>query len=115
MKEGEIISSPTATLESIIATLLIDAYEDRHVAIADVPGAYLHAEMPPEKIVVLKLRGNFDDIMCRVKPEYRPHIRYEGKCKVLYLRVLRAIYGCLESSLLWYNLFSSTLQKMVFE
>ena len=82
VKDGEIVSSPTATLESIVATLLIDAYEDRYVAIADVPGAYLHAEMPPEKKVLMKLRGKFVDIMCRVNPEYRSHIRYEGKCKV---------------------------------
>ena len=115
IKEDEIISSPTASLESIVATILIDAYEDRYVAIADVPGAYLHAEMPPEKKVLMKLKGKFVDIMCQVNPEYLPHVRYEGKCKVLYLRVLRAIYGCLESALLWYNLYSSTLQKVGFE
>ena len=60
VKEGEIMSSPTAVLESIVATFLIDAYEERHVAIADVPGAYLHAEMPPGKMVLLKLRGSLD-------------------------------------------------------
>jgi len=114
VKEGEIDSSPTAALESIVSTLLIDAYEKRYVAIADVPGAYLHALMPADKLVLLKLRGKFVDIMCQVNPEYKPYVRYEGKCKVLYLHVLRAIYGCLESALLWYNLYSSTLQKLGF-
>ena len=33
---------------------------------------------------------------------------------VLYLRVLRALYGCLESALLWYNLYSSTLVNLGF-
>ena len=32
-----------------MGTLLIDAHEDRDVAIFDVPGAYLQAEMPKEK------------------------------------------------------------------
>ena len=35
--------------------------------------------------------------------------------KVLYLRVLRALYGCLESALLWYDLYSSTLVKHGFK
>ena len=98
-----------------MATLLIDAYESRSTAISDVPGVYLHALMPPEKRILLKLKNKFVDIMCEINPEYLPHVRYEGKTKVLYLRVLRAIYGCLETSLLWYNLYSTTLQKMGFE
>ena len=93
---------------------MIDSYEGRYTAIADVPGAYLHAEMPQDKLVLLKLKGQFVDIMCQVNPEYKQYVRYEGKTKVLYLKVLRAIYGCLESALLWYSLYSSTLQGMGF-
>ena len=44
VKEGDIFSSPTVSLESIMATLIIDAYEGRSTSIVDVPGAYLHAE-----------------------------------------------------------------------
>ena len=49
LKHGETISSPTVSLEAIVGTLLIDANEKRDVAIFDVPGAYLQAEMPREK------------------------------------------------------------------
>ena len=68
VKDGEIASSPTASLESIMATLIIDSYEKRYVAIADVPGAYLHAEMHKDKLVLMKLRGKFVDIMCKINP-----------------------------------------------
>jgi len=34
---------------------------------------------------------------------------------VLYVRVLKAIYGMIESALRWYDLFSSTLTDMGFE
>ena len=34
---------------------------------------------------------------------------YENGIKVLYLIILRALYGCIQSALLWYNLYSSTL------
>ena len=102
------------SLESIIATLVIDAYERRHVVIADVSGAYLHAEMPSDKRVLLKLVGKFIDIMCEVNLEYKKYVRYENGVKILYLRILRALYGCLGSALLWYNLYSSTLVKLGF-
>jgi hypothetical protein len=62
----------------------------------------------------LKLEGAFVDIMCEVNPEYLPDVRFENGKKVLYLRVLKALYGCIESALLWYNLFKSTLEGMGF-
>ena len=47
-------ASPTISLESIMALLLINAYEKRDVAIFDVPGAYLHADVPDDKFIILK-------------------------------------------------------------
>ena len=35
--------------------------------------------------------------------------------RVLYVRVLKAIYGMIERALRWYDLFSSTLADMGFE
>ena len=113
-------SSPTALLESILMTLIIDAWEEHDVAVADIPGAYLHAEFPADKRVILKLKGVFVDIMVDVNPDFGQHIVYKwdrkGKeVKCLYVRVLRALYGCLESALLWYNLYSTTLKDMGFK
>ena len=34
---------------------------------------------------------------------------YESGTKVLYLIILRALYGCIQSALLWYNLYLNTL------
>ena len=66
IKAEDNFASPTASLEPILATLVIDAYEGRDVAVADVPGAYLHAKSPQDKKVVLNLTGVFADIMCSV-------------------------------------------------
>jgi len=71
--------------------------------------------MPEDKKILLKLRGKFADIMCSVNPEYKPYVRTENGEKVLYLRVLKAIYGSIESALLWYDLYSTTLKNMGFE
>ena len=61
---GEEATSLTVTTEALLATLIIDTLEHRDVAIFDVPGAYLHENMPDEKFILLKLEGNFMDIMC---------------------------------------------------
>jgi len=35
--------------------------------------------------------------------------------KVLYLQLLKALYGCVQSALLWYNLFLNTLVQLGFK
>ena len=104
-------SSPTTALEPLMATLLIDAREERDVAIFDVPGAYLHAELPKDKFVLLKLEGPFVDIMCEVNPEYKEDVMFEGNKKVLYVQILQALYSMIKSALLWYSLYIEVLEK----
>ena len=64
-------------------TLVIDAYEERDIATFDIPGAHLHAEIPADKNVILKLRGFFVDIMCNISEEYRQYVRCEKVQKLL--------------------------------
>lgn len=94
--------------------MLIDAYGDRDVAIFDVPGAYLQARMPEGKKILMKFRGEFVDTMCEVNSKYKQYVAEENGKRVLYVRVLRTIYGCIESALLWYELYMKTLKGMGF-
>jgi len=38
-------SSPMASLEAMMMSCCIDAKEGKYVAVADIPGAFLHADM----------------------------------------------------------------------
>ena len=38
-------------------SLIIDSHEGRDVVIFDVPGAYLNADMPEYKLILLKIEG----------------------------------------------------------
>jgi hypothetical protein len=106
-------SSPTVSTDALMMSILIDAWERRDVATADVAGAYLHAEL--KDFTLLKLEGESVDIMCNVCAGYKKFVCYEHGKKVLYLQLLKALYGCVKSALLWYELFSGTLQEMGFE
>ena len=95
-------------------TSVIDATDQRDVAIFDVPGDFLQTVLPADKFLLMRIRDEFVDVMCEVKPEYIPCVRCENGKKVYYINILRAICGCIESALLWYKLYSETLEGMDF-
>jgi len=100
LKEFDTVASPTVSLEGIFTTLLIGAHEGREFISFDVPGAFLQAEMAEDKLVLLKMTGRIADMMCEVNPAYRKHLRKVKGTTVLYMKVIRAIYGCIEAALL---------------
>ena len=66
-------SSPTVATDSIFLTGVIDAKEQRAIAILDIANAFLHAEND-EKILML-LRGRLAEMMVQVDPSmYRKYV-----------------------------------------
>ena len=59
----------------------------------NVPREYLHVDMSKEKRNLMNLRGGVVDTMCQFNPYYEQHVRYENGKKVLYLLLIREIYG----------------------
>ena len=107
-------SSPTNSLETLIVTLIIDAYEQRQASVFDIPGAYLNAYLPDTRTVLIKFEQEFVDIMCTLRPELQQDVIIEGNKQVLYMRIVKALYGCVDSALLWYKKFSEKLIDMGF-
>jgi len=106
-------ASPAVSLESIIMSLIIDATEGRDTATADIAGAYLLALM--DDFVLVKLTGESVRIMCETNKEYEEYVEYENGKPVLYLQLLRALYGCIKSALLWYKTFVEELEDNGFK
>ena len=75
----------------------------------------MHVPMPKDKQVLLKLKVHFVDIMCQINVEYKKYVRIEKGQKVLYILMLRAINGCIESAFLWYSLYKRTLEREGYE
>jgi hypothetical protein len=50
-------------------------------------------------------------LMCKVDPKYREFLRAELKNTV---RMKKALYGCIQSAVLWYNELASTFEAMDF-
>ena len=49
-----------------------------------------------------------------MNPYHIPNIRYKNGKKVLYLKILKTLYGYIESAILWYDLYVYTLKELVF-
>ena len=113
-------SSPTVTQEGIIITGVIDAKEQRDVMICDVPNAFIQAHLPnadvPGERVIMKITGHLVDILVKMAPlEYGPFVVLENGKRVLYLQVLKALYGMLVAALLWYKKFRKDLESVGFK
>ena len=105
------ISSPTVALTSVIAMAALAAREGHHVMTLDHKAAYLNARMegPP---VEMMLSPEVSEILCSIDPKYNKYIRRDGKIAV---RLKKALYGCVQSAVLWYRELSSTLERLGFQ
>jgi hypothetical protein len=103
-------------------TAVIDAHEERDVMTCDIPNAFIQALMPEVKDgderVMMKITGLLVDMLGKLNPElYGPYVVYERdrRNKVLYVQVMRAIYGMLEADILWYKKFRGELEQKGFK
>ena len=109
-------ASPTAKTESVFITGVIEAMEEREVAIIDIPNAFI--QTLNEKLKehhqpdILKVKGLLVEILVQIEPAlYGPYVVYENGVPVLYMLVLMAIYGMVKSSLLFYRKLRKDMEK----
>ena len=107
-------SSPTAHRESILLTISVHTMEGRDVMTQDIPNAFIQAhvpESPDGERIVMKIRGVLVDWLIELDPSsYSQFVVYENGKKILYVEILRAIYGMLVASLLWYQKLRNDLE-----
>ena len=109
------VSSPTMSLEALMLSCAIDAKEGRYVVVADIPGAFLHADMDEDVHMILE--GTIAELIVKLEPSlYQKHVWYTQKGKpMLYVQLKKALYGTLQAALLFWRLLSDTLQEWGFE
>jgi hypothetical protein len=96
--DKNIWSSPTAGSETILVTALIDAYENKYVATADIEGAYLHAHLNTDEEIYLILDKETTAILVKMFPELQKYVSSDG---TLIIKLLKALYGLVQSAKLF--------------
>jgi hypothetical protein len=113
-------ASPTESLESIFLTSIIAGKEERDIMTAEIPNAFIQTLMPEledgQEHVIMKLKGAVLEILVELAPDlYGPYLVLDDGKRVLYLQVLRALYGMLVAALLWYQQFREDLEGVGFK
>ena len=103
-------SSPTANIMSILILIAISVQYGCSLETDDVPGAYLHAPLPENRFIFLKLPNYVSKIWCEKEELIYEQVK-DGKNNV-YIKLQKALYGLKESGLLWFELFMKELQKL---
>jgi hypothetical protein len=81
-----------------VIMIAIAATEKRNVASINITGAYLECEIAEDGEVILML----DPTLTSIKASKDP-------CGKLYVKLKRALYGCIQSAKLWYAKLKSVL------
>ena len=68
-----------------------------------------------EDFVIVKLVGDEVDIISKLNPVYKEYIISKNGKRVLYLQLIKALYGCIKSALLWYECFTKCVFDMGFK
>ena len=107
-------SSPTVSIEAVMLTCAIDAHEERDVATVDIPGAFMQADM--DEVVHMRLEGQMAELLAQLDPGlYRKYAKEENGCTVIYVELLKALYGTLRAALLFWRRISEQLIKWGFK
>jgi hypothetical protein len=118
--EREETLSPTAKGESILLTAVIEAKEGRDVMTVDIPNAFVQTTVPQTDNegdrITMKIAGPLVEMLVDLDPEiYKNFVSFEGNTPILYVHVKKALYGMLQSALLFYKKLIKDLAFIGFE
>ena len=70
-------SSPTVSTEAVLLSCIIDAEEERDVAVIDVPNSFIQTRVENEKdMVYIRVRGVLVDLLIEIAPDvYGPYVK----------------------------------------
>ena len=97
---------------------IIDAEEERDVAVIDIPNTFIKARVEDENdMVFIKIRGVLVDILVEISPDfYKLHVTTDKKgVKQLIVQCQNALYGTMVARIIYYHKFTKTLTDFGFK
>lgn len=101
-------SSPTVSLSTVFTLLALVAYQGHHCAAIDITAAYLNASISRHRIHMV-ISAQVTAILVRAYPHLSAFVSPNG---TMVVHMLKALYGLVESSKLWYDHLCITLRDM---
>ena len=96
--------------EAVFLTAVIDVMEGRNVVVLDVPGAFMQAEI--DELVHVRFTGAMVTLLLEIDHEmYKDYVIVEEGEQVMYMELLKALYGTLRAA----RLFCQKLSKQLID
>jgi len=107
-------TSLTVSHEATIITGVIEAKQQHDIMTADIPNAFVQTDInQSDEKIIMKIRGELVDILVDVSQEIYSNyvVQEKGQC-VFYVQMLKALYGMMVSSLLYYKKFRKDMKVL---
>ena len=93
-------TSPTISTEAMFLMAVVDAWENQKVVVLDVPGAFMQVDM--DELVHVGFEGEMVDKLLEIDQDlYASYVTEEKGKKVMYVELLKALYGTLRAAQLF--------------
>ena len=101
-------TAPMVSTEAVFLTTVIDALENREVAVLDVPGAFMQADI--DELVHVRFTGEMVNMLLHIDNNmYKDYVVMGKGEKVMYMELLKALCGTLRAARLFWQKLSKQL------
>ena len=101
-------TAPTASTEAVFLTTVIDALENREVAVLDVPGAFMQADI--DELVYVRFTGEMVEKLLHMDYDmYKDYVVTKKGEKVMYMELLKVLCSTLRAARLFWEKLSKQL------
>ena len=108
-------ANPTAITESILLTAVIDANKGRDVMVPNTFAQTVIELKEKGERIIMKICGPLVEILFELDSQkYEPFVINEGGKRVIYVNMLKALYGMLQSALLYFLKFRKDIEDIGF-
>jgi hypothetical protein len=95
--------------EVVFLMAVINALENRDVAVIDIPGAFMQVDLD-DKMIHVRLTGKMVELLLKIDHElYKSYLMCERGEMVMYVKLLKALYGTMRAARLFWEQLSKQL------
>jgi hypothetical protein len=115
---NEDASLPTIATEAVLLSCIINADEERDVAVIDIPNTFIQTQVEDEEdMAISEIHGVLVNILVQIAHNvYKSYVTTDKKgMKQLLVQCQNALYGTMVANLLYYCKFTKSLTSVRFE
>ena len=105
--------------ESHLITAVINTKQGRDIITTDIPNTFVQRDIqdkPNGEKIIMKIQETLVNMLVDISPNnYQAFVQHKANQKILYVEMKKALYGMLQSSLLYYKKFWKDLEGQGFK